>query len=183
MWICLTEETYNNSTLPEVCDYYGVQYELFDEDGNLAGERTWRQLAEGTLTPQAGFKLPRGPYIIEGVTVWFINIDIDFTHPMGLAITGLETAVPFNHILNIKQVDGYSIAQWYAGTLAQTVAYVNRVDAAQNYQSGTLAWAQPFESHTEPGRYAVPKHPGFVDSEMELIQGELPAGWFPEIEN
>jgi len=180
MWICLTTATYEGATLPEVCDYYGIDFEIIDLDTNeVVGERTWKQLVQSTLTPTKGYKLPRGPYTIEGIEVWFINIDIDFTHPMGLAVTAIETATPFNHILNVKQVNDYTVEQWYVGTLAQTVAYVNRVDSAQNYQSGTLAWATPFESATESGLYAVPKHPNFTDSEMQLIQEQLPEGWHP----
>ena len=97
------------------------------------------------------------------------------------ALKALETIPPWGFLLNESQMNEYTVSQWYVGALSETVAYVNKVDNAQGYKQGTLAWAQPVESNSESGKYAVPKHPSFQDSTMELIQGSLPIDWFPNL--
>jgi hypothetical protein len=112
----------------------------------------------------------------------FLNLDIDYTSAMATAIQGLQTTAPFGYLLTEAQVRTYMQQQWYTGTLAQVVAYNNAVSTAQGYTAGTNKYADPVENDSNPGEWAILKHPSYSDSNMTLIQGELPQGWLPETE-
>ncbi len=169
-WLCLTLADYDNIIPAEVASYYEV-----------AESTTWRQLNDTVLTQR--FKLQRGPFTIEGIQAMFVNLDVDFTTAMATAITGLQTAAPFGYLLTEAQVRTYTVPQWYVGTLPQVVAYNNQVTTAQGYTAGTNKWADPIENASNAGQWAIPKNASYEDASMTLIQGELPAGWFPDIEN
>lgn len=168
-WLCLTVEEYNSEAPSEVLDYY------LQPEGT-----TWAQLNDNVLSRK--YKMQRGPYTVQDLDVMFINLNLDFTAPMALAITGLQTAVPFAFVLTEEQVRSYMSQQWYIGTLSQVVDYSNQVSTGEGYTAGTQKWADAVENASNPGQWAILKHPSYEDSVMTLIQGELPAGWLPDPE-
>jgi hypothetical protein len=167
-WICLTLADYNDIAPSEVLAYYSA-----------AEGTTWAQLVQGALNK---YKMPRGPYTVSGIQVMFLNLDIDYTDAMSTAIAALKTTQPFGYVLTEEQVRTYMQQQWYIGTLSQVNAYNNAVATAEGYRAGTLAYANPIENNSNPGEWAILKHPSYSDASMTLNQGELPTGWLPEPE-
>ena len=167
-WLCLTVADYNSIAPTEVREYY-----------QAAETATWADLASGALSV---YKLPRGPYEVQGIQVMFLNLDIDYTSAMATAIQGLQSTAPFGYLLTEAQVRSYMQQQWYIGTLAQVVAYNNAVSTAEGYTAGTNKYADAIENDSNAGEWAILKHPSYSDANMTLIQGPLPAGWLPEPE-
>jgi hypothetical protein len=168
-WLCLTLADYNLTIPSEVASYYEV-----------AEATTWAQLNEQILSKK--YKLQRGPYTVSGIQVMFVNLDVDYTTAMATAIQGLQTTVPFGYLLSEAQVRSYMGQQWYVGTLQQVVAYNNKVGTGQGLQVGENKWADAIENDSNPGEWAILKHPSYEDSVMTLIQGDLPQGWLPDVE-
>lgn len=184
IWLCLTMTDYENTVPTEVAEYYSTQEDAsgaeFVPANIIPEDTTWRELNDSVLTPK--FKLQRGPYTVSGIQVMFINFDVDFTSPMITAIQGLQTTQPFGFLLTEKQVRDYMQQQWYVGDLSQVVAYNNKVGTAKGYTAGTNKWADPIGNNSNNGEWAILKEPSFEDANMTLVEGELPAEWFPDID-
>ena len=168
-WLTIPLADYDSAAPSEVCAYYS------QPEGS-----TWRELNDNVFSQR--YKLQRGPYEVTAINVMFVNLNIDYTDAMSVAIAGLQTTAPFGFLLTEAQVRTYMQQQWYTGTLAQVVAYNNAVTTAEGYTAGTNKHADPIENNSAPGQWAILKHPSYEDASMTLIQGELPAGWLPDLE-
>lgn len=167
-WLCLTTADYVEAAPLEVCTYY-----------NKPEGTTWEELTQTVLTQR--FKMKRGPVLIEGIEVHFINLDLDFSDPMAVAIQLLKTTYPIGYLLTEAQQKSYSTEAYYIGTLSQVVDYNNKIAAGENFTGGTSKWADPVENDAIPGQWAVLKHPSY-EGPMALQFGPLPQGWLPEVD-
>ena len=191
IWLCLTENAYNLQVPSEVLSYYdkpedisGAQHiSAFSLDENT----TWKELSD-YLVQQKLSRFARGPVNIDGISAYFVNIEIDNTHVMSNAIRALEAVMPFGYLHSTKQMEKLFGQQYYIGSLSAVNSYNNKVnahEAAKNpnngFNFGALSWAAAIENFSDNTEYAILKHPEVEagDLVLTLFEGKLPSTWFP----